>query len=36
MEHSCLCDSAKNLLSVETGSRVVGENTFGQSVYRRF
>ena len=32
MHHSCLCDSAKNLMSVKHGSKVVGENAFGQSV----
>ena len=34
MQHSCLCDSAKNLLPVKPGSRIVGENAFGQSVCR--
>ena len=36
MHHSCLCDSDKNLMSGKPGSRVAGENRFGQSVCKIF
>ena len=36
MHHSFLCDSAKNLMSAKPGSKVVGENVFGQSIFRVF
>ena len=32
MHHSFLCDSAKNFMSEKPGSRVVGQNVFGQPV----
>ena len=32
MHHSCLCDSANNLISAKTGSHVADRNAFGQSV----
>ena len=32
MHHSFLCDSAKNLMPEKPGSRVVGQNVFGQPV----
>ena len=36
MHHNDLCDSAKKLMSAKTGSQVVGENVFDQSVCRVF
>ena len=36
MKHSCLCDSAKKILSVKRDSQVVAENVFAQSVCRLF
>ena len=36
MHHNDLCDSAKKLMSAKTGSQVVGENVFDQSVWRVF
>ena len=36
IHHSGLCDSAKNLISAKTGSHVVGENVFDQSVCKIF
>ena len=36
MHHSCLCDSAKKLMSAKPGSQVLGQNVFGQPVCRVF
>ena len=36
MHHSCLFDSAKNLMSGKPSSQVKGKNVFGQSVSRAF
>ena len=36
MHHSCLCDSAKNIMSAKPGSQFLGENVFGQPVCGSF
>ena len=36
MHHSFLCDSAENLMSAKPDSKVVGENVFGQWIFRVF